>query len=120
MLRNISTSASGPRREMIIHAPEISSRSDGITASARIEFHTKVSGMPDSLWFKFPQDQSELVSDRADGFVVAMLLIAMRHGENIRVRGALSPRLRAGMGKYQHVFNSWFPKTFQVIDIACD
>jgi len=105
---------------MIIHNPEISTGADGATVSARIEFKTHLTGMPDELWFKFPTSQMDMVTDRVDGFVIAMLLLAMQHGEGIRVKGAVSPKLLAGIKEYQRIFNMWFPKKFSLIDIECE
>lgn len=105
---------------MIIHEPEIRSGPDQIIISANIEFEKSNSRFPDTLWFRFPNTQSDLVSDRCDGFLVAMLLLAMQYRENILVHGPVSPRLLAGIDEYQRVFNMWFPKLFQPVEIACE
>lgn len=105
---------------MIIHSPEISTGPEGVTVSAKIEFKTPLPSMPDELWFKFPISQKDMVTDRADGFLIAMLLLAMQYGEDIQMIGTVSPRLLAGIKEFQRVFNMWFPKKFSLIDIECD
>lgn len=104
---------------MIIHIPEIRIEDGEVSVSARVEFQTSISSMPDELWFKFPENHKNWVTDRADGFVAAMLLLAMAYGEDIDVRGVLSPRLLSGVQEYQRIFNLWFPKRFKLIDIHC-
>jgi hypothetical protein len=106
---------------MIIHRPEISRESGSITVSARIEFKTPLPGMPEELWFEFPEEWSDLVTDRADAFLSTMLLVAMQYGENIiEVRGEVSPRLLLGINEYQMPFCMWFPRRFKPIRIECE
>lgn len=105
---------------MIINTPEISTDSNEVTVSAKIEFHSSNHDIPDQLWFKFPLRYKACISDRADGFLTSMLLVAMQYGEDITVKGVVSPRLLSGIKEYQRVFNMWFPKMFSLIDISCD
>lgn len=105
---------------MIIHEPEIRSGPDQTIISANIEFEKSNSRFPEALWFRFPKTQRELVSDRCDGFLIAMLLLAMAYREDVLVRGAVSPRLLAGAEEYQRVFNLWFPNLFYPVQINCD
>lgn len=104
---------------MIIHPPEIASKNGRIGVSAAIELQSGIN-VPDVMWFEFPESYQQFVTDRADGFAVALLLLAMVLGENIEVRGVLSPRLVYGMQEYQRVFNCWFPQQFKLIEIECN
>ena len=52
------------------------------------------------------------VTERSDGFIVGLLLTAMKLKENIKVAGAVSPRLAFGIEEWQRVFNRWEPETF--------
>jgi hypothetical protein len=105
---------------MIIHTPEIRIEEGEVSVSARIEFKTSTSRMPDKLWFRFPENHKDLVTDRSDGFVASTLLLAMAYGEDIEVRGILSPRLLSGIQEYQRIFNFWFPKRFKLVDVHCN
>lgn len=105
---------------MIIHKPEISAGPEGVTVSARVEFNPHMPCMPEELWFRVPPAQKDLVTDRSDGFLIAMLLLAMQHGNDIRVKGVVSPKLLSGIKEYQRIFNMWFPKKFSLIDIDCE
>ena len=77
---------------MIIHTPEIDSKDNYISVSSRIEFKKPLAGFPESPWFKFLNNDREDVSSRSDSFAVSLLLLAMTLGEDIDVRGLLSPR----------------------------
>ena len=102
---------------MIIHTPQTRTLNGEICVSARIELRTKGVDVPDTLWFTFPEEYGRFSSARADGFAAALLLVAMRYGEDMDVRGVLSPRLLHGMQEYQRVFKSWLPASFDIIEI---
>lgn len=108
------------RRFVIIHQPEIESKNGRIRISAVVDLQNSQINIPDVIWFEVPEDYQEFITNRADGFAVALLLLAMALGENIEVRGVLSPRLAYGMQEYQRVFNCWFPQKFKLIDIKCN
>ncbi|MGD9652687.1 MAG: hypothetical protein AB7V12_09985, partial [Candidatus Dadabacteria bacterium] len=106
---------------MIIHRPEITSAGETVTVSARVEFEIPVPDMPESLWFEFPKEFEDLVTDRADAFLSTMLLVAMRHGEKrINVRGEVSPRFLIGINEYQTAFGIWPIWRFKPIRIECE
>lgn len=105
---------------MIIHKPEINSDAGEVIVSSRVEFKTPLSGMSERLWLAFPKDYEDLVTDRADAFLSAMVLLAMQHGEDIEVRGEVSPRLLIGINEYQLPFCMWFPWRFKPVRIECE
>lgn len=102
---------------MIIHEPELAEDGDQVVVSARVEFGRDIGPLPDRLWWSFPATQAGRISLRADGFVSAMVLMAMRWNEPIEVRGELSPRLLAGLGRFQETFHSWSPGIYHRVDI---
>jgi len=104
---------------MIIHKPEITEEPGKVCVSAYVELNKRIPKVPEKLWFKFPEKYKNFVTDRADGFTVGLLLFSMYIGENIEVRGTVSPRLKDGLEEYQKIFNKWFPKKFKRIDITC-
>ena len=106
-------------RIVIIHPPEITIKNGRVSVGAAIELQTEIN-LPKVMWFEFPANYQHFVTDRADGFVLASLMLAMLLGEHIEVRGVLSPRLAYGMQEYQRVFNCWFPEKFKLIDIISD
>lgn len=64
----------------------------------------------DELWFRVADEHADLVSDRADAALLGLLLPAMRAGENVQVRGAVSERLHYNLsGPLQFVMQHVIP-----------
>lgn len=104
---------------MIISPVKMETSPGGVRLSVRVE----VEGRPlttDELWFDFPQSPSERFSGCADGFVVALLLLAMARGEDIHVHSMLDRRLLANLVEYQRIFHTWFPELFTPVEIHCE
>ncbi|HET6631264.1 MAG TPA: hypothetical protein VFG73_00970 [Rhodanobacteraceae bacterium] len=67
------------------------------------------------LWYRVPPGQP--LSPRADAFVAAAMLPAMRRGEPLEVEGAdVSPMLLRGAERFQAIFNRW-DRRFKRVDI---
>lgn len=105
---------------MIIHNPKITSGNNEIMVSSRVEFQSRNVNLPPELCFKFPLANEDYISDRSDGFLIAMILMAMQAGEDIHVKGVVSPRLLTGVCEYQRTFNLWFPRRFRTVEINCE
>ena len=105
---------------MIIHQPEIQHLEDKIVVSARVETSQSVPGLPEKLWFSYPEQYTAWVSARSDGFASSLLQLAMYIEEDLEVRGSISPRLAYGLQEYQQVFHSWFPTQFAKINLCFD
>lgn len=83
---------------MIINPIEVS-ESDG---TVKIQSLIEYSGKKKYLWYSIPKKFSQYVTtEKLDGFLVGVLLLAMRLGENIDVKGAVSERL------YFNLMNSY-------------
>ena len=65
---------------MIVHEPEIIEKGGEIKVSSRIEIEPSGGRFPATLWFRFPADYRDYVTDRSDGFAVALLPLAMELG----------------------------------------
>jgi len=107
------------QNKMILHHPKIETKGDKIRVSAYIEVETKKE-YSDTLWYEFDKEYEEYISESSNGFVVAMLFLAMYLGEDIKVKGSMSPKLAYGLKGFQGYFNFWHPKLFNVIKISCD
>uniref|UniRef100_UPI000B325623 hypothetical protein n=1 Tax=Endozoicomonas arenosclerae TaxID=1633495 RepID=UPI000B325623 len=101
---------------MIISKPEIT-RSNGVARySARIS-HALGN---ETLKYSVQDEFFELMSDRADAALLALLIPAMSRGEPIKVEGAVSEHLYHHLsGPYQHVLKSIMPH-LQLIEICAD
>lgn len=78
----------------------------------RIELRCRVSSAalaePFELWFRFPAALApDLRADRGDPFIPALLPIAMRTGEPLRVELPVSERLLRATGEIQSILRSW-------------
>ena len=102
---------------MIIHEPEIILDGAEITLRARIETHNQTIGLPEYLWFKYPERYQNVISDRTDPFLSSMILVAMALGEELECQGNLSPRLVYAIDEYQQIYSLWRPDVFTPIQI---
>jgi hypothetical protein len=88
---------------MLIHQPTVEERDGEVRVAARID----TTRGERTLWFAIPAAHGEAISDRADAFVAAALPVAMVLGEDLEVRGRISPRLIHGTRQYQQVLAVW-------------
>jgi hypothetical protein len=100
---------------VIIHSPKSSVRRGLIEVSARVEFDSAAKGQPDTLWFRFPQHSEP--SLKIDPFLVALMLVAMQNGEDIKLLGSVSGRLLTGLERYQRIFHQWYPDRFRLVKV---
>ena len=105
---------------MTIYEPEITLRNDRVYAAASFQIGTKPSHDFDRLWFSFPKEYARFLTDRVDGFIVALLPVAMRLGRSVHAKGTLSPKLREGIEEFQRFFSSWFSEEFNRVAVTCD
>jgi len=107
---------------VILHEPEIKKAGEEITISSRVEINSpNTKGRLKSLWVKVPEGQGAFISDYSNGFAVALLFLAMNLGEDLEIRGKMSPRLLFGMMEFQKCFKLWFSETLRkIIDIQCE
>jgi hypothetical protein len=102
---------------MIVYKPNITEEENEICVSAKVETESNSVKLPDVLWFKFPKDYKEYVTDRSDGFAAALLPLAMALGEDMEVKGTVSPRLAFGMREYQRITSVWWPNRLRSVNV---
>jgi len=102
---------------MIIHEPEITLENGEVLLSARVESGSAVD-LPPALWYAYPEHYQGLVSPRADAFLIALAPIAQALGENLEIKGEVSPRLLYGVNECQQVFHGWDAGLFKPIEIV--
>lgn len=102
---------------MIIHEPEYQNKYDHIYISTRVELTDPVSDIPHELWFRFPESYQPYLTERSDGFVTSLLMLAMYLNEPLQVRGAISERLAYGMQEWQRVFFALAPKQLNLVEL---
>ncbi|MGD1939202.1 MAG: hypothetical protein ACFCA4_16865 [Cyanophyceae cyanobacterium] len=96
---------------MKISRPTLIQQDSAIVYQAKVE--SSLGSQP--LWFSFPPQYRDLVSDRADGALVAMLLPAMILGEDVSIDGPLSERLYYNLsGRAQGLLTTLLPQLNRV------
>ena len=91
---------------MIIHQPESRQENGQFIVSSRIEYEHGYD-LPNKLWFSVNEDLSPRTSARADIFLSSLIRVARAIGEDIEVRGEISPQLLFGMREYLKVYAAW-------------
>jgi len=102
---------------MIIHQPETLRRDGHTIVWSKIELAEKHNNFPEYLWYRVPDRFAEYISPQSDAFLVPGLLAGMYFGEDIEVRGVVSPRLAYRLAEYQFVLNFRMPEAVRQVDI---
>ena len=105
---------------MIVGRPVITRNGAEVTVEAAVELEHTEPARPSTLWFTFPDTVGSHVTDRADGFVAALLPLAMWLGEDLTVHGRLSYRLAAGARDYQRLQSAWKPAMLRPVEVRAD
>lgn len=96
---------------MIISAPQTVTSDTTVRIQVTVTLETLFAPLPTefALWYELPAEYASAVSaDRGDAFVVALLFLAMRLDEDLRINAPLSARLSHSLTEYQHIFSTWF------------
>jgi hypothetical protein len=93
---------------VIINPVEVTELDGKVKVKSLIEYSNKQK----YLWYSIPEKYSQYVTtEKLDGFLVGMLLLAMRLGEDIDVKGAVSERLYFNLThSYMNIIQILFPK----------
>ena len=105
---------------MIVHNPIKTIKNGKVYLKSCFELNKPLSNLPSSLWYSFPKHLADELNTRADAFAPTALLVAMFSGEDLYVRGSISPRLAYNLFEYRNVYHSWYPKLFKKINITFD
>lgn len=75
-----------------------------------------------TLFHQVPTEHEHLLPmpERADHVLPAVLLVAMQHAANLRVRGVVSPTLLDGLYTLQSVWHRWRPEKYHLVEILVD
>jgi len=71
------------------------------------------------LYFEYPREYADFVSDSADAFAVAMLLPSMLAGDPLEIVPPISPRLADNLVGIRDIFSTWIPE-FQRLPIVVE
>ena len=91
---------------MKISKPELAEQGDDVL----YRVHVSCSEGSETLWYSLSKDYADLVSDRSEAPLVALLIPAMTRGEDIHLAGTISERLYYNLSRpYQRVLRTIFP-----------
>lgn len=86
---------------------------DGDEASYRVEVESM--GEESELWFSLDGQYADLISERSDAALLALLIPAMARGEDVTVEGKVSERLHYHLsGPYQKILQIMMPRLHKV------
>jgi hypothetical protein len=105
---------------VIIHQPEISSQDDHTTLWAKIESPDRHGFFPEYLWYRLPEEYEAFFTTQNDVFLINLVLAGMYFGEDIEVRGCVSPRLAYQLEEYIYLLRFRFPQYLHGIEIKYD
>ena len=105
---------------MIIHQPEITTQDEHTIVWVKIELEKYRENFPEYLWYRVPNQYKEAFTLQSDAFLVPALLSGMYYGENIEVRGPVSPRLAYHLDEYQFVLSKRFKEYLNRVGIKYD
>jgi hypothetical protein len=72
---------------------------------------------PVEVYFGFPTEYGDFVSDRADAFVPTLLIPAMAAGEDLEIVPPVSAQLLEELPTLQHIFQRWYPDRLQKVEV---
>ena len=102
---------------MIISNPDIIVKNGYLNYQVQVQF----CGKTEILWYKLEEGYEDLVSDRSDAPLVALLIPAMSQGEDIKIEGTVSEKLIYNLsGPYQTVLKLIIPSLHCVKIIPSD
>ena len=102
---------------MIIHHPEKIVQENHTILWSKIDLDAQIERFPEYVWYRAPNRYAEYLCDHSDAFLIPALMAAMYFGEDIRVRGAVSPRLAYHLDEYQFILNYQFPQNVRPVSI---
>jgi hypothetical protein len=102
---------------MIIHQPEILEHGEFTIAWARLELEANQEDHPRFLWYRIPSEYAGGLSLQSDAFLLPGMLAGMHFGEDIEVRGTVSPRYAYVLDEYQYLLHRRLPDSVRPVNI---
>ncbi|MEM9772855.1 MAG: hypothetical protein AAF889_14910, partial [Cyanobacteria bacterium P01_D01_bin.73] len=73
-----------------------------------------------TLWFQFDDSVQPPADNDCDSYVLTTVMLAMKEGRDIRVKGSVSKQLLSNLVEYQSIWAKWLPESYFFVDIAVD
>ena len=72
------------------------------------------------LWYHFPADHRELLTEGHDAFLLGTVFLAMRSGSDLTIHGEISPSLLRNLEEFQAAWVSWRPHVYSHIQVYAE
>lgn len=82
----------------------------GYTRLARRIVYDRPGLAPELLWFDVPEADAEGMEQSGDGWLVALLPLALRMGEPLRMTAAVDPVLLRNTEQLMTIWDRWYPE----------
>ena len=105
---------------MLVGKPQVSIIDNEVQVSSKVTVNSAQITLPDTLWFSFPEEFHDDVSEDLNGFAVALLPLAMTLGEDLHLGGSVSPHLIYGIKEYQKIQSLWKPTNYTPVSVTYD
>jgi hypothetical protein len=105
---------------VVVYAPELARQGTAYVVAARVASECRTGSLPDRLWFSLDQEEGASLGGTSEGFVAALLPLAMALGEELRVLSELDGRFVFGMEEYQCLLLAWYPRRLSRVPLRCD
>jgi hypothetical protein len=99
---------------MIIKKPTINTKNKSIRLESEISLEKDKENL--RLYFEYPNVNIKQIIPTMDSFLVSLLLVAMKLGEDIKLDGNISPKLSYNLNTYQQYFKN-FLNELKIINI---
>jgi len=102
---------------MIIHQPELITKDGHTILWTRMELTKGKEYFPKFIWYRVPTQYGNSFTTQSDTFLISGLLAGMYFGENIEIKGIVSPKLAYHLEEYKFLLSFRFPNNFHQIEI---
>ncbi|KPL07093.1 hypothetical protein AMJ86_05920 [bacterium SM23_57] len=102
---------------MIIHQPGIIRQNGYSILWTKIEIEKGTGFFPEYVWYRVPEPYGAYFTTQNDAFLVPGIVCGMVLGEELEVRGNVSPKLAYHLEEYQHILNFRFPDLLQRVNV---
>jgi len=69
------------------------------------------------LWYRVEEERREALAVNADPFVLGTITLAMKIGEDVLIRGGVSPTLMANLELFQQAWSTWKPELYRQVEL---
>lgn len=104
----------------MIFKPQIKIINDQVVLSSKVETDTPDANWPSEVYFAYPESYKDGISQTNEPAAAALLLVSMLLGEQLDIRGAVSPKFARGLLEFGRVFHAWLPGELQKPHIVFD